>query len=208
MPKKLDIIHPYAAGIDIGSRSFYVDEDSIKVFPTFTADCHSLCRSLQSLGVTTVAMESTGVYWVVLYAILEEAGIEVYLVNGRDVKNVPGRKSDVKDCQWLRQLHSYGLLRKSFIAGNDIRTLRTYLPLRQDHIRSAATALHLMQKAFTQMNIGPGHQPPHWCKGFTHYPGHTCSRKEACFAGRTMCKPDTGKEKRTGDQILGRPVQP
>ncbi len=98
-------------------------------------------------------MESTGVYWVVLYAILEEAGIEVYLVNGRDVKNVPGRKSDVKDCQWLRQLHSYGLLRKSFIPGNDIRTIRTYLRLRQDPIRSAATAVHLMQKALTQMNI-------------------------------------------------------
>jgi transposase len=156
MPKKLDIVHPHAAGIDIGSRSFYVDagEATIKVFPTFTADCHSLCRYLQSLGVTTLAMESTGVYWVVLYAILEEAGIEVYLVNGRDVKNVPGRKSDVKDCQWLRQLHSYGLLRKSFIAGNDIRTIRTYLRLRQDHIRSAATAVHLMQKALTQMNIG------------------------------------------------------
>jgi hypothetical protein len=98
-------------------------------------------------------MESTGVYWVILYAVLEEAGIEVYLVNGRDVKNVPGRKSDVKDCQWLRQLHSYGLLRKSFIPDADIRKVRSYLRLRQDHIRAAATQVHLMQKALTQMNI-------------------------------------------------------
>src|ERR1700733_10999433 len=98
-------------------------------------------------------MESTGVYWVNLYSVLEEAGIEVYLVNGRDVKNVPGRKSDVKDCQWLRQLHSYGLLRKSFIPGGDIRKIRSYLRLRQDHIRATATQVHLMQKALTQMNI-------------------------------------------------------
>lgn len=84
---------------------------------------------------------------------LEEAGIEVYLVNGREVRNVPGRKSDVKDCQWLRQLHSYGLLRKSFIPDDKIRTLRSYTRLRQDHIRALATQVHLMQKSFTQMNI-------------------------------------------------------
>jgi transposase len=98
-------------------------------------------------------MESTGVYWVILYAVLEEVGIEVYLVNGRDVKNVPGRKSDVKDCQWLRQLHSYGLLRKSFIPDAEIRKVRSYLRLRQDHIRATATQVLLMQKALTQMNI-------------------------------------------------------
>ena len=98
-------------------------------------------------------MESTGVFWVVLYAVLEEAGIEVYLVNGRDVKNVPGRKSDVKDCQWIRQLHSYGLLKKSFIPNENIRRLRSYMRLRQDHIRAQATQTHLMQKALTQMNL-------------------------------------------------------
>ena len=112
MKKNLDIVHPAAAGIDIGSRSFYVDagEENIRVFPTFTDDCNALRDYLLLQKVTTVAMESTGVYRVVLYSVLEEAGIEVYLVNGRDVKNLPGRKSDVKDCQWLRQLHSYGLL--------------------------------------------------------------------------------------------------
>jgi transposase len=155
MSGTLEIMHPHACGIDIGSRNFYVDagEDQIRVFPTFTADCNQLRDYLLSLGITTVAMESTGVYWVILYAVLEEAGIEVYLVNGRDVKNVPGRKSDVKDCQWLRQLHSYGLLRKSFIPDAAIRKVRSYVRLRQDHIRAAATQVHLMQKALTQMNI-------------------------------------------------------
>lgn len=151
----MEIIHPYACGIDIGSKNFYVDagEETIKVFPTFTADCIALRDYLKSLSITTVAMESTGVYWVILYSVLEEAGIDVYLVNGRDVKNVPGRKSDVKDCQWLRQLHSYGLLRKSFIPGSEIRKVRSYLRLRQDHIRASATQVNLMQKALTQMNL-------------------------------------------------------
>jgi len=155
MKKVLEIIHPHAAGIDIGSKDFYVDagEEHIKVFPTFTEDCNAVRDYLLSLSITTVAMESTGVYWVILYSILEEAGIEVYLVNGRDVKNLPGRKSDVKDCQWLRQLHGYGLLRKSFIPESDIRIIRSYLRLRQDHIRSASTQINLMQKALTQMNI-------------------------------------------------------
>ena len=101
MGKGLEIIHPHAAGIDIGSRSFYVwaEEDEIKVFPTYTEGCHMLRDYLKEKNVTTVAMESTGVYWVILHGILEEAGIGVYLVNGRDVKNVPGRKSDAKDCQ-------------------------------------------------------------------------------------------------------------
>lgn len=155
MARTLEVVHPHAAGIDIGSKNFYVDAgaDSIKVFSTFTADCIAIRDYLKSLGVTTVAMESTGVYWVILYAVLEEAGIEVFLVNGRDAKNVPGRKSDMKDCQWLRQLHSYGLLRKSFIPGSDIRQVRSYLRLRQDHIRATATQVHLMQKALTQMNI-------------------------------------------------------
>lgn len=155
MARTLEVVHSHAAGIDIGSKNFYVDAgaDSIKVFSTFTADCIAIRDYLKSLGVTTVAMESTGVYWVILYAVLEEAGIEVFLVNGRDAKNVPGRKSDMKDCQWLRQLHSYGLLRKSFIPGSDIRQVRSYLRLRQDHIRATATQVHLMQKALTQMNI-------------------------------------------------------
>lgn len=155
MKKSLEVIHHHAAGIDIGSRSFYVDagDEEVKIFPTYTEGCRQLRDYLKEKRITTVAMESTGVYWVILYGILEEAGIEVYLVNGRDVKNVPGRKSDVKDCQWLRQLHAYGLLRKSFIPTDRIRELRIYLRLRQDHIRSQTSQVHLMQKALTLMNI-------------------------------------------------------
>lgn len=155
MGKDLDVVNPNAAGIDIGSKSFYVDagEDQIRVFPTYTEGCHALVSYLKEKNVKTVAMESTGVYWVILYGILEEASIDVFLVNGRDVKNVPGRKSDVKDCQWIRQLHRYGLLRKSFIPPDHIRRMRNYLRLRQDHIRAQATQVHLMQKALTQMNI-------------------------------------------------------
>jgi transposase len=155
MKKVLEIIHPQAAGIDIGSKNFFVDagEEEVKIFPTYTEGCHNLRDYLKSQKVTTVAMESTGVYWVILYGVLEDAGIEVFLVNGRDVKNVPGRKSDIKDCQWLRQLHCYGLLKKSFIPKDHIRKLRSYMRLRQDHIRSQATQTHLMQKALTLMNI-------------------------------------------------------
>jgi transposase len=154
MGKSLEIIHPHAAGIDIGSKSFYVDAgEEVKVFPTYTEGCHVLRDYLKEKAITTVAMESTGVYWVILYGVLEDAGIEVFLVNGRDVKNVPGRKSDVKDCQWLRQLHSYGLLKKSFIPNDYTRKLRNYMRLRQDHIRAQATQTHLMQKALTQMNV-------------------------------------------------------
>lgn len=155
MSRKLKVVHPHAAGIDIGSRNFFVDagDEKVKIFPTYTEGCHSLRDYLKTHKITTVAIESTGVYWVVLYAVLEEAGIEVYLVNGRDVKNVPGRKSDIKDCQWLRQLHTYGLLRKSFIPNESTRRLRNYMRLRQDHIRSQASQAHLMQKALTQMNI-------------------------------------------------------
>jgi transposase len=155
MRKTLEIMNPDAAGIDIGSRNFFVDagEEEIKVFPTYTEGCNAVRDYLLQRKIKTVAMESTGVYWVILHSILEEAGLEVYLVNGRDAKNVPGRKSDVKDCQWLRQLHSYGLLRKSFIPDESIRTLRNYMRLRQDHIRATATQIRLMQKALTLMNI-------------------------------------------------------
>ncbi len=124
---ELSVLNPKAAGIDIGSREFFVDAGDGKVtkFPTYTEGCLALKDYLKSRGCTTVAMESTGVYWVILHAILEDAGIEVYLVNGRDVKNVPGRKSDVKDCQWIRQLHMHGLLKNSFLPPEGIRNLRS-----------------------------------------------------------------------------------
>src|ERR1700687_6107547 len=118
--EKLDYININAAGIDIGSKSHFVaipegrDTETVREFPTFTNSLIELTNWLKKNGITTVAMESTGVYWIPVYDMLEEHGFEVLLVNARHIKNVPGRKTDVIDCQWIQQLHSYGLLRGSF----------------------------------------------------------------------------------------------
>jgi transposase len=116
----MQVINPNAAGIDVGSAEHFVavppdrDPEPVRSFGCFTADLQVLADWLKQCGIETVAMESTGVYWIPLYQILEARGFEVALVNARHVKNVPGRKTDVQDCQWLQQLHSYGLLRGSF----------------------------------------------------------------------------------------------
>lgn len=155
----LDVIHPQAAGIDIGNASHYVavrpdrDPEPVRRFECFTADLHRLADWLNSCGVTTVAMQSTGVYWIPLYDILEERGFEVYLVNARHTKNLPGRKSDVQECQWLLKLHTYGLLNNSFQPTSQIRVLRTYWRQRAEHVRAAASCIQRMQKALTQMNV-------------------------------------------------------
>ena len=101
----------------------------------------------------TVAMQSTGVYWIPIYEILEERGIQVYLVNARHTKNLPGRKSDVQESQWLLKLHTYGLLNNSFQPTSEIRILRTYWRQRAQHVSGAATCVQRMQKALTQMNL-------------------------------------------------------
>ena len=151
----LPLVYPHAAGIDIGSTDIFISIDGTTVehFATFTDSYRAAAAHLRASGITTVAMEATGVYWVALYEILEEAGIEVYLVNGAHVQNVPGRKSDVKDCQWLQQLHSRGLLQKSFIPSETFRQLRTYTRLRDEYIGHAATHVQHMQKALDLMNI-------------------------------------------------------
>ena len=126
----LEQIQPNAAGIDIGATEIYVcvpagrDDERVRSFPTFTVDLHRLADWLVRCGIETVAMESTGVYWIPLYDILEARGLTVCLVNARHLKNVSGRKSDVSDCEWLYQLHTYGLLRNSFHPPDDIRALR------------------------------------------------------------------------------------
>lgn len=155
MEQSIKTIHPHAAGIDIGSVSVFVavQDQQVKSYGTFTSEYKLLVSYLQLHQITSVAMEATGVYWYCLYEMLEEAGIEVYLVNGAHVKNVPGRKSDVQDAQWLQQLHSYGLLRKSYIPEDVIRQLRTYTRLRDDHIESASSHVQHMQKALTSMNV-------------------------------------------------------
>jgi transposase len=155
----LEVVHPRAAGIDVGNSAHYVavrpdcDPEPVRRFECFTADLHRLANWLQSCGVKTVAMQSTGVYWIPLYDILEEHGFEVYLVNARHTKNLPGRKSDVQESQWLLKLHTYGLLNNSFQPASKIRVLRTYWRQRAQHVSGAATCIQRMQKALTQMNI-------------------------------------------------------
>jgi transposase len=153
--RRLRIINPEAGGIDVGSEKIFisVEAEDVKSFNTFTNSFAEAVKYLQENGVKTVAMESTGVYWITLYDMIKEAGIEVYVVNGREVKNVPGRKSDVADCQWIQQLHSYGLLRASFIPEANIRQLRSYMRLRTDHINKLSSQILLMQKALDLMNI-------------------------------------------------------
>ena len=148
-------IFPHSAGIDLGSEKIFIGIGNKEVtsYDTFTDSYLEAIAYLKENGVTTVAMEATGVYWIAFYDLLEEAGIDVYLVSGRDVKNVPGRKSDVADCQWLQQLHSYGLLRRCFIPDDVIRQLRTYTRLRQDHICLSAQHIQHMQKSLDLMNI-------------------------------------------------------
>jgi len=159
LPKHLDHINQHAAGIDIGSRSHFVavhegaDDEPVREFSTFTGDLERLAEWLQTCGITTVAMESTGIYWIPVFEILESHGLEVRLVNARHVKNVPGRKSDVLDCQWLQQLHTYGLLRGAFRPVEQVCTLRAYVRQRVTLVRSAASYIQRMQKALAQMNL-------------------------------------------------------
>lgn len=157
--KVLPITHAYAAGIDVGSRFHVVavspdlSSDPVRTYGSFTNDLHQLADWLEASGVTTVAMESTGIYWIPVFEILENRGIEVFLVNARHAKNVPGRKTDVNDAQWLQQLHQFGLLRGSFHPAKEIAALRTYLRHRERLVEYAAAHIQHMQKALMQMNI-------------------------------------------------------
>ena len=156
---KLTILNPDAAGIDIGSTFHYVaipedrSDEPVRKFDSFTRDLHEMARWLKKHGIKTIAMESTGIYWVQPFLILEEHEFEVYLVNARHVKNVSGRKSDVSDCQWIQQLHSYGLLNASFQPDELTRSLRGFLRHRKTLTQSYSTHVLHMQKAFEQMNI-------------------------------------------------------
>ena len=155
----LPVVYSNAAGIDIGSR-FHVAavaperiEESVRTFSSFTHDLNELAEWLSAAGVTSVAMESTGVYWIPVYEILEAKGFEVLLVNARDAKTVPGRKTDVNDAQWLQRLHQYGLLRASFRPSGDIVALRAYLRHRERLLDYAGAHIQHMQKALMQMNV-------------------------------------------------------
>lgn len=157
--KRLQVVHPDACGIDCGAQMHYVavpedrDAKPVRAFKAFTGDLLRLAAWLKDCDIQTVAMESTGVYWIALFEILQAQGFEVILVNARDVKNVPGRKSDVSDCQWLQQLHSFGLLRASFRPSADIVRLRTFMRQRVNLVRRGGDEVRRMQKSLNQMNV-------------------------------------------------------
>lgn len=153
--KALPVLDSKAAAIDVGSEKLHVSiaGDGPRVFGTFTSDLEALRDWLQQQQVRTVAMEATGVYWLYLYEVLEAAGLEVVVVNGRHVQNVPGRKTDMADCQWLATLHAHGLLRGGFVPTADIRQLQDYQRLRADHLIGAASQVQKMQQALERMNI-------------------------------------------------------
>lgn len=143
------------AGIDIGSEKVFVaiEDQPVRSFRTFTASYRELVEYLRLFKIQQIAMEATGVYWITLYDILEESGFEVTLVNPADSKNLPGRKTDVQDCQWIQQLFSYGLLRKSFVPEDLVRKLRVYTRMREDKLQMASSHIQHMHKALVQMNI-------------------------------------------------------
>ena len=155
----LEKIHLNAAGIDVGAAKHFVavpadrDPKPVRSFGAFTSDLHALRDWLKECQIDTVVMESTGVYWIPLFQVLEQGGLEVKLVNARHARNVPGRKTDVLDCQWLQQLHTFGLLNGSFRPKDQICVLRSYLRQRDSMVKDCSALIQRMQKALTEMNI-------------------------------------------------------
>jgi len=155
----LEQINLDAAGLDIGAEALYAcvppgrDSETVRQFGTFTADLHGLADWLKRCGVTSVAMESTGVYWIPVYEVLADHGLEVCLINARHIKNVPGKKTDVLDCQWIQQLHTYGLLQASFRPAEEMCALRELVRHRDTLIRYRSAHIQHMQKSLEQMNL-------------------------------------------------------
>src|SRR5712691_13024263 len=149
----------HAAGIDVGSAEHYVavpldrDVEPVRRFGSFTADLHRMAHWLKDCRIKTVVMQSTGVYWMALYDVLESHGLEVNVANARYTKTLPGRKTDVQECQWLQKLHTFGLLNNSFLPPAEIRALRTYLRHRENLVTGAATCIQHLQKTLTEMNV-------------------------------------------------------
>jgi transposase len=155
MTATLPVLDPLAAFVDVGSEQMFVSiaGGPPEVFGTVTTELHCLRDWLQERGVKSIALEATGVYWLPLYGVLEAAGLEVLMVNGKYTRNLPGRKTDMKDCQWGATLHAHGLLRAGFVPPADIRRLQDYLRLRADHIVSASASVQHQQKALERMNV-------------------------------------------------------
>jgi len=158
-PEDRPVLEPNAAGIDIGAREIFVavppdrDQNPVRVFSTFTEDLQKMARWLVSCGITTAAMESTGVYWIPPYEVLEQHGVKPCLVDAHGMKNVPGRRTDWHECQWLQFLHSVGLLRAAFRPEGDVCAVRSLMRHRSDLVLMANQHIQHMQKALTQMNV-------------------------------------------------------
>jgi len=157
--ESLPPLHLNAAGIDVGSAEHYVavpaarDPQPVQKFGSFTGDLHRLAGWLKACRVDTVVMQATGVYWIGLYQVLEDYGFDVQVVNARHTKTLPGRKTDVQECQWLQQLHTFGLLNNSFRPAEQIRILRSYLRQRENLVAAGSTCIQHLQKALTEMNV-------------------------------------------------------
>jgi transposase len=153
------VLEPNAAGVDIGATEIYIavpadrDSEPVRRFTTFTEDLIAAADWLERCRIRTVAMESTGVYWIPLFQMLESRGLKVCLVNARHVKNVPGRKTDVSDCQWLQYLHAVGLLRASFRPEQQVCAVRSLMRYRESLVEMATVHLQHLQKALDQMNL-------------------------------------------------------
>jgi len=154
-PASLALLDRLAAFVDVGSEQMHVSiaGGAPEVFGAVTSELHRLRDWLQTQGVKSVAMEATGVYWLPLYGVLEAAGMKVSMVNGKQTRNLPGRKTDMKDCQWGATLHAHGLLQAGFVPPEHIRRLQDYLRLRADHLTSAASCVQHQQKALERMNV-------------------------------------------------------
>src|SRR5579863_224888 len=155
----LTIVHSNAGGIDVGNESHFVavppdrDENPVREFGCWTRALNEMAEWLKSCRIDTVAVQATGVYWIALYDVLEKHGVRVVLVNAQHTKNVPGRKTDVQECQWLMKLHTYGLLRDSFHLAQNMEGVRTVWRVRGRHVEEAARSVQHMQKALTKMNV-------------------------------------------------------
>ncbi len=149
----------HAAGIDVGSREHYVavppgrDPRPVRQFGSFTADLHRLAKWLVACRIETVVMQATGVYWVALFQVLQDYGLDVQVVNAQHTKTLPGRKTDVQECQWLQKLHTFGLLNHSFRPAEATRVLRSFLRQRENLVTAASICVQHMQKALTEMNV-------------------------------------------------------
>ncbi len=155
----LEIVNRNVAGVDVGNETHYVavppgrDPQPVQEFGSWTADLERMADWLKTCGIETVVMQSTGVYWIALYDVLETRGFKMCLANARHTKNLPGRKSDVQESQWLLKLHTYGLLRNSFRPPDEIRALRSLWRLRDRHVKEAARTVQHMQKSMITMNV-------------------------------------------------------